>query len=257
MRKQKAAPTAWVTGAARGIGLAITEQLLTDGFQVIAIDIDPKPLKVLAKKNTSLFPRQCDVGNANAVRLLSQETLKSHGTPWALINNAGWGGPFHRIDEVSDDEWTRIFDINVRSVFSFSRELLPAMAKAQAGRIINIASIQGLFGAERSSTYAASKHAVIGYTRSIAVEWGRFGVTCNAICPGYIDTSQGARDAHTLNFKKQVSARTPAGRIASPVEVAELVSWIVGPPKRRTSTPAYLNGSILTLDGGITAGTGL
>jgi 3-oxoacyl-[acyl-carrier protein] reductase len=130
------------------------------------------------------------------------------------------------------------------------------MAQIGTGRIVNIASIQGNYGAERSSTYSASKHAVIGYTRSIAVEWAPHGITCNAICPGYIDTHQGARDDHSQNFLARVAARTPVGRTAGPDEVADLVAWMIGTPSKRPNS-SYLNGSIITLDGGITAGLGL
>ena len=253
MPKSPRQPLALVTGAARGIGYAITERLLDDGFRVAAIDRDPAPLRKI--KTRSLIPLQCDVGVPSQVRALCEGILKTEGTPWALINNAGWGGPFHTIDEVSDDEWTQVFDTNVRSVFTFCREILPAMKK-KGGRIVNIASIQGLFGAARSSTYSASKHAVIGYTRSIAVEWGAYGITCNAICPGYIDTAQGARDEHSRNFHNRVLARTPVQRTAGPAEVADWVALLVKKPEPRTKTD-YLNGSIITLDGGITAGTGI
>lgn len=248
------APLALVTGAARGIGLAITRQLLADGFRVAAIDIDPKPLTRI--KHPNLIPIACDVGNSSLVKTTCKAILKNHGTPWALINNAGWGGPFHRLDEVSDEEWSRIFDINVRSVFLFARELLPPMARAKGGRVLNIASIQGFTGAERSSTYSASKHAMIGYTRSIAAEWGPQGITCNAICPGYVDTAQGARDEHSRNFESKVIARTPSRRILKPDEIAAWAGFLVRKPNRGSSELAA-NGSIFTLDGGITAEIGL
>jgi 3-oxoacyl-[acyl-carrier protein] reductase len=250
---KKSKPIAIVTGAAQGIGLAISKKLAEDGFHVIALDIHERALKTLGR-TPFISPYLCDVGDPHQVVAVCEKILKDHGTPWALINNAGWGGPFHRLDEVSDDEWTRIFNINVRGAFTFSRELLPAMAKKKKGRIVNIASIQGLFGAERSSTYIASKHALIGYTKAIAVEWGPMGIACNAICPGYIDTHQGARSEHSKNFLERVKSRTPVGRTAKPQEVAELVAFLVSPKNENGN---YLNGSILTLDGGITAGLGL
>ncbi len=253
-RLKKVPPLALVTGAARGIGLAITRKLLMDGFRVAAIDLDPKPL--IRIKNQHLFPYACDVGVSEQVTHTCQSILREHGTPWALVNNAGWGGPFHLLTEVSDEEWTRIFDINVRSVFLLSRELLPAMAQAKGGRIVNIASIQGLTGAERSSTYSASKHAMIGYTRSIAAEWGPLGITCNAICPGYVDTAQGARDEHSRNFQAKVVARTPTRRILKPEEIASWATALVQRPAPGDPGLAT-NGSIITVDGGIMAETGI
>jgi 3-oxoacyl-[acyl-carrier protein] reductase len=250
---KKTRPVAIVTGAAQGIGLAISKKLAEDGLHVIALDINERALQTLGRI-PFISPYLCDVSEPHQVVDVCEKTLKQHGTPWAMINNAGWGGPFHRLDEVSDEEWTRIFDINVRGAFTFSRELLPAMAKKKKGRIVNIASIQGLFGAERSSTYIASKHALIGYTKAIAVEWGPMGIACNAVCPGYIDTHQGARSEHSKNFLERVKSRTPVGRTAKPREVAELVAFLVNP---KSENGNYLNGSILTLDGGITAGLGL
>jgi 3-oxoacyl-[acyl-carrier protein] reductase len=248
-------PHAIVTGAARGIGLAITKKLLRDVFTVSAIDIDPVPLKKMSLPGATSCT--CDAGNPEQVKSTLKTILKNHGTPWALINNAGFGGPFHRIDEVSDEEWTRIFDINVRSVFLFCRELLPRMAAQKGGRIVNIASIQGFLGAERSSTYSASKHAVIGYTRAIAAEWGPQGIACNAISPGYVDTAQGARDELARDFQNRVIQRTPSRRILAPGEIAELASFLCRKPGSKEPRTGAINGAVLTIDGGITAETGL
>jgi 3-oxoacyl-[acyl-carrier protein] reductase len=248
-------PHAIVTGAARGIGLAITKKLVSEGFHVSALDIDPSPLNKKRLDGITALP--CDVGMPEQVRSTLQALLKKNGTPWALVNNAGFGGPFHRIDQVSDDEWTRIFDINVRSVFLFCRELLPLMAAQKGGRIVNIASIQGFLGAEKSSTYSASKHAVIGYTRSIAAEWGPNGIACNAISPGYIDTAQGARDELARDFQRRVIQRTPSRRILETREVAELAWFLCRKPGAKAPRTGAINGAVLTIDGGITAETGL
>jgi len=248
-------PHAIVTGAARGIGLAITQKLIRDGFTVSALDIDTRPLK--KKPLRGMTASICDVGSPAQVETTLQSILEKHGTPWALINNAGFGGPFHRIDQVSDDEWTRIFDINVRSVFLFCRGLLPRMAASKGGRIVNIASIQGVLGAEKSSTYSATKHAVLGYTRSIAAEWGPHGIACNAISPGYVDTAQGARDELARDFQKRVIDRTPSRRILAPEEIAELTSFLCRKPAPKEPRTGAINGSVLTIDGGITAESGL
>ena len=131
------------------------------------------------------------------------------------------------MDEVSDDEWYSIMNTNLKSVFNLSRFLLPEMKKIQFGRIVNIASIQGYLGASLSSTYVASKHGIIGYTRAIAAEWGAYGVTCNAICPGYVNTPMGAQDSKQENHRLKIIDKIPLHRIAEPDEIAHCVNYLI------------------------------
>jgi len=247
---------ALVTGAAQGIGRAIAlsfAKAKVDGL--ILVDKQEVKLRELASsiETTYQLAVNClvvDVANSEEVQsaLNSLGDLKSQIS--ILVNNAGYGGPFHRIDEVTDDEWHEVFDVNVKGVFNFSRALLPSMKKNGFGRIINIASIQGYLGASRSSTYVAAKHAVIGYSRAIAAEWGRFGICCNAVCPGYIDTAMGAQDAHSCDHEKNVCQRTPAARLGLPEEVASLVMYLA------QKEASYINGSICSIDGGFSSHIG-
>ena len=161
----------------------------------------------------------------------------------------GWGGPFHRIDEVSDGEWERIFGTNVKGVFNCCRAVLPHMKERQFGRIVNIASIQAHIGASRSSTYVARKHAVIGYTVAIAAEWGRWGITCNAVSPGYVATEMGL-DPSNPNHGSFIHERIPAGRIASPDEIAEVIWFLT------SANAGYVNGSTIVADGGLLSDVG-
>lgn len=239
--------SAIVTGAANGIGAAIAKRLAADRFAVALLDRDVEQAKkqqatIEAAGGTALA-LECDVGDAPSVASALNEALRRLGTPTALVNNAGIGGPFHRIDEVSDEEWDSIIATNLKSVFLFSRKLLPLMKAQGHGRILNIASIQGLVGAARSSTYVASKHGMIGYTKAIAVEWGAYGITCNAICPGYVETSMGARSSEL----ERVLERTPVHRVATPEEIAAMVAHLAGPES------GYVNGAAIVMDGGITA----
>jgi 3-oxoacyl-[acyl-carrier protein] reductase len=224
-------PVAIVTGAARGIGAAIVDAL-KPAMAVAALDIDT-----------------CDVSKSADVERAIAKTEKELGTPTVLVNNAGYGGPFHRADEVSEEEWDSIFATNVKGAFLFSRALLPGMKARGFGRIVNVASIQGLAGAARSSTYVASKHALIGYTRAIAAEWGEHGITCNAVCPGYIDTKMGA--GGDGSYLARVLERSPVKRQGTPGEIAALVAHLVGPHG------GYINGATLVADGGILASVGI
>ena len=248
-------PVAVVTGAGQGIGAAIAEALAESGWIIAALDIETTKTKALVRRlkrrNLAAFSFECDVSKPDAVNSVLNEIETSIGGVGVLINNAGVGGPFHRVDQVSDAEWESIFATNVKSILNLCRFLLPKMKKRSFGRVVNIASIQGLLGASRSSTYVASKHAVVGYTRAIAAEWGPHGITCNAVCPGYVRTKMGVQSKSVSNHQRRVMLRTPTRKIASPREIAFLVKNLVNPEA------GYMNGSVVVADGGITADIGV
>jgi 3-oxoacyl-[acyl-carrier protein] reductase len=193
---------------------------------------------------------QCDVGRADQVDAVL-EHLESDGLPLVLIHAAGFGGPFERLSEVSEPLFERVFSTNVKSIYLLARRLLPAMERRGFGRLVNIASIQGLCGAQLSSTYVASKHALIGYTKAIASEYGSAGITCNAVCPGYVETPMGAQDEQRSGHREQILKRTPNQRIANPAEIADLCAYLVSESAR------HINGASLVIDGGISADLGI
>jgi 3-oxoacyl-[acyl-carrier protein] reductase len=238
-----------VTGASRGIGAAIAEVLAENGLRVALVARDEEALSRLEKKLTSAGAQArsflCDVADEAAVNATLARIEASLGTPGVIVNNAGVGGPFHRADEVDKAEWEAIFRVNVDGVRHFCRWALPRLKASGYGRIVNISSIQGLFGGVRSSTYAATKHAIIGYSKTIAAEWGAYGITCNAVCPGYIDTEMLANA--DPKSRKELLRRIPAGRFGTPEEVARLVAFLVGP------FGGYINGSALVMDGGLSS----
>jgi 3-oxoacyl-[acyl-carrier protein] reductase len=125
------------------------------------------------------------------------------------------------------------------------------MQKQGWGRIINIASIQGLIGAKLSSTYIASKHGVIGYTKAIAAEYGQYAITCNAICPGYVNTAMGVQQDKIPDHYHNVISRTPLKQIAQPYDVAKLVEFLI------SDAAKFINGSSITIDGGLMADIGI
>lgn len=244
-----------VTGAAGAIGSSIVEAILAQLDGLILVDINEISLQSFYQKikNTKkkLAAIVCDVGSSESVNAMFLQAKSEVGIPNILINNAGIGGPFHRVDEVSDDEWYSIINTNLKSVFNLSRSLLPEMKKNQFGRIVNIASIQGYLGASLSSTYVASKHGVIGYTRAIAAEWGTYGITCNAICPGYVNTPMGAQDAKQENHRLKIIDKIPLNRIAEPDEIAHCVNYLI------SKEAGYISGSVITIDGGLSCHIGL
>jgi len=246
---------ALVTGAGHGIGAAISRKFAENGLIVAMLDIDEAATKKLEKiilsSGGQALTVPCDVSNKGSVESALSLVESKLGSISILVNNAGVGGPFHRIDEVNDEEWDWIINTNLRSLFFFCRALLPKMKASGFGRIVNLASVQGLVGAARSSTYVASKHAMVGYTKAIAAEWGEFGITCNALCPGYVDTRLGVQDSQVSNHFAKVLAKSPVKRIASPSEVATWAHHLIGPDS------GYLNGSIIVLDGGMSSHLGI
>lgn len=240
---------ALVTGASRGIGAAIAEVLAENGFRVALLGRDAEALSRLERKlaasGAQARPFVCDVADEAAVHATLARIESSLGVPGVLVNNAGVGGPFHRADEVSREEWDALFGVNVDGVRHLCHWILPRMKAGGYGRIVNISSIQGLFGGALSSTYVATKHALIGYSKAIAAEWGAYGITCNAVCPGYTDTEMLAKA--DPGMRKELLRRIPAGRFATPEEVARLVAFLVGP------SAGYINGGALVIDGGLSS----
>ncbi|MEW9672238.1 SDR family NAD(P)-dependent oxidoreductase [Ammoniphilus sp. 3BR4] len=244
-----------ITGAGRGIGAETAKLFAKQNIAVAVLDRDEQSaLKVaqqIEREGGLALAISCDVGKRDDVEEAITVVERKWGTPLILVNNAGVGGPFHRVDQVSDEEWDWIINTNLKSVFLFTRNLLPKMKEAGYGRIINIASIQGLLGSAHSSTYVASKHGMIGYTKTIAAEWGRFGITCNAICPGYVDTQMGIRPEDISDYYQRVMEKSPVKRVAHPIEIAALVAHLAG------EHGGYINGASYTIDGGISAHVGI
>ena len=243
---------ALITGGSRGIGAAISGRLAADGFEVILTGRHSSTLKVECDRIISLGGAasfiKADLAKTDEVLNLCRKIKTHYKRVDLLINNAGFGGPFHKVNEISEKEWDMIFQVNLKSSFLLCKDILPLMKKSGFGRVINISSVQGLFGAESSSTYASSKHALLGFTRSVAAEWGQFGITCNVICPGFIDTEMlvGHRARKSTKLKALLK-RIPIGRFGTPEEIAAIVSLLCSP------TGGYFNGSVITVDGGLSA----
>lgn len=243
--------TALITGASQGIGASIASELAKNNIHTILLARNSSNLKEVADSihaaGGSCSYYSCDVtrpGEISATINAIKHDLSV--VPQILINNAGIGGPFHKAHEVSENEWDLIFNTNVKAAFLFCKNLLPSMKENKFGRIINISSIFGNIGGAHSSTYAASKHALVGYTKSLAVEWGQYNITCNLVSPGYVDTSMGA--ASNNHSHEDIINKIPSKRQASPDEIARLVLFLIKPEN------SYINGSDIIIDGGLLAG---
>lgn len=248
--------SAIITGGSGGIGAAITKKLAAQNIPVgivVKKSVD-KAEQIAARINASggtALVVKCDVSNKIAVESAVAEIERKLGFPSILINNAGIGGKYQTLDQVSEEEWDLVMNTNVKSMYLFSRILLPKMRVNGYGRIINMSSIYGKFGGSGSAAYSTSKHAIIGLTKSIAAEWGEHGITCNAICPGFVETPMGIQESEVQDHLNRVLQKCPSKRIAQPAEIADLVDYLLSP------SAAYFNGTEFTLDGGLTAHTGI
>jgi len=244
MEQTLAGKTALVTAAANGIGRASAEAMAARGAQVIATDIDGAAVEALAQATPNITGHQLDVMDGAAVEAL----VASVSPVQVLLNCAGWvhDGTILDCDEAV---WDRAFDLNAKAIFRITKAVLPGMLESGSGSIINIASIvSSEKGAPRRFAYGSSKAAIIGMTKSIAADFVKSGIRCNAICPGTVQSpSLNDRLAATGDFDTALAAfkdRQPMGRLGQPEEIAEIVCYLAG------DMSAFTTGQAFAIDGG-------
>ncbi|MFZ5470271.1 MAG: SDR family NAD(P)-dependent oxidoreductase [Myxococcota bacterium] len=245
-----------VTGASRGIGKEIVLRLVREGYQVWALARSLEVLQKLASQVEvgRIRPLRMDAERADDVLSAAAQVAQS-GTPSVLVNNAGIAvsAPLPKTEH---DAWQRTMAVNVTAPFLLCRELMPKMAASGGGRVINVASTAALKGYKYTSAYCASKHALLGLTRALAVEYAQKNVTVNALCPGWVDTDMLAASAQTIaqttgrtveEARQTLAKMNPMGRLVTPAEVAELCAFLVSP------AAAAVTGAAYTMDGGESA----
>lgn len=236
--------TALVTAAANGIGRASAEALAKRGATVIATDIDGAAVEAVATGTQNIEGEALDVLDTRAVEAL----VASLPPIQILVNCAGWVHDGTILD-CSDTDWDRAFNLNAKSMFQVTKAVLPGMLEYGSGSIVNIASIvSSEKGVPRRFVYGASKAAIIGMTKSIAADYVKDGIRCNAICPGTVESpSLKDRLTATGDFDKAhaaFTARQPMGRFGTPDEIAEMVCYLAG------DMSAFTTGQAIAVDGG-------
>ncbi len=236
-----------VTGASRGLGLAITQSLVAEGFRVIAVarrESDPLREAIAAASPGALVFAPFDLGEIDALPGFVAALKKHHGAPYGLVNNAGLGTE-GLLANMHNSQIEELLRINVTAPIILTKYVVRQMMAGGGGRVVNISSIIASTGYNGLSAYGASKAALIGFTKSLAREVGRLGITVNAVAPGFIATEMtaGLQD----DDRARIAARAALRRLAEPADVANAVSYLLADNARN------ITGTVLTVDAGATA----
>jgi NAD(P)-dependent dehydrogenase (short-subunit alcohol dehydrogenase family) len=241
-----------ITAGASGIGLATAEEFLAGGAQVQICDVDTDALERFRSDHGVAGAWHADVSDEIAVELFVSSAVDAMGGVDVLVNNAGIAGPGGRTDTLELDAWSRTLDVNVTGTFLASRKVIPYLVAQRSGAIVNMSSTAGLMGFPNRAPYAASKWAIIGLTKTMAMELGEFGVRVNAICPGSVDNERMDR---VVELEADASGR-PAAEIrrgftnavslqtfVDPADIAAMIRFVCSP------AGAKISGQALTVDG--------
>jgi len=235
-----------VTGAGRGIGRAVAIAHARLGADVVCVSRTEENSAKAAAEVESLgcraWPVAVDVADTAAVEAAAKDILDSAGRVDILVNNAGITRD-NLLIRMSEEEWDTVLDTNLKGAFNFTKAFTRSFIKQRSGRIINIASVIGLIGNAGQSNYAASKAALIGFTKSVAKELAPRGITVNAIAPGFIETDMTA--VLDEKMRGEILQRVPMGRLGAPDEIAHAAVFLAMEPT------GYVTGQVLTVDGGM------
>jgi 3-oxoacyl-[acyl-carrier protein] reductase len=240
-----------VTGAGRGIGAAIANRLAADGMSVGVVDLDEQGSRRTAKEiienGGRAIPIGADVADETAVANAVQQTAAELGPVTVLVNSAGIIRD-NLIFRMSTADWDSVMDVHLRGAFLMTRAAQTHMTQAKWGRIVNISSTSAL-GNRGQANYAAAKAGLIGFTKTLALELGKFGVTANAIAPGFVETEMTAATAarQGLDFeewKSSIARDIPLGRIGQPEDVASVASFLC------SEDAGYVSGQVIFVNGG-------
>lgn len=241
--------TAIVTGSSRGIGRTIAKKLALSGYDVVInylnSEAEAKKLQMeIETKGGRAIAVKADVSSSDEAQYLIEKTVSTYGFIDVLVNNAGINHNQLAL-KISDEQWRKIISTNLDAAFYCSRAALRFMTRQKSGRIINISSVVGLTGNAGQAHYSAAKAGLIGLTKSLAKEYGKRGITVNAVAPGFIETDM--TDDLSAEQKKKIVDGLAVNRIGKPEDVAELVNFLA------SDEALYITGQVIQIDGGLSS----
>ncbi len=243
---------ALVTGASSGIGRASAQAFAADGAKVVVADIavegGEETVRMIEEAGGEAIFVETDVTDGAAVKAMVEQAVQTWGRLDCAHNNAGIAEPRVLTADLTEELWDRIIDINLRGIWLCMKHEIPQMLEQGGGTIVNTASVVGLIAVSRQPAYVASKHAIVGLTKTAALDYGRKGIRVNAVCPGPIRTQ--ALEwymSQSPQIEQQLTAQNPSGRLGTPEEIAEAVVWL------SSDGASYLTGHTLVADGGVVA----
>jgi len=237
-----------VTGAAQGIGRGIALALAESGAKVAVVDVVDKindVLKAIRDLGSDGLALKCNVADHEEVKKAAEKVFNAYGRVDVLINNAGIY-PFKPFVAMTEEDWDKVMNVNVKGVFNFTKAVLPKMIELQYGKIVNLSSVAGEeLGYASLVHYSASKSAVVGFTRSLALEVASYGINVNSVCPGAVETP-GATGQISKELYEQKKNSIPLGRWGKPEDIANTVVFLV------SEYSSYITGQCIIIDGGLT-----
>jgi NAD(P)-dependent dehydrogenase (short-subunit alcohol dehydrogenase family) len=248
-----AGKVAFVTGAASGIGRATAVAFASAGATVVVADVSDQGNRetagLIEDQGGRVLVVRCDVTSGQEVKAALDQTFDAFGRLDIAFNNAGVEQPVGPAAEVSEEEWDRILDINLRGVFLCMKHEIPLMLRQGGGAIINTSSGAGVTAVKGQAAYTAAKHGVIGLTKAAALDYAQANLRINAVCPGIIDTAMMQRfTGDSAEGRQRVIGQEPVGRMGTPEEIAGAVLWMC------SDAAAFVVGHALVIDGGQMAG---
>jgi NAD(P)-dependent dehydrogenase (short-subunit alcohol dehydrogenase family) len=238
-----------VTGAAQGVGFATSQLLTTLGYRVVMTDVQPLdgPVACLLAGGGMVEGIVGDVSSEAFVESLATQVARAHGAADVLVNNAGIS-MIQPAEDTTAEQWQRVMNVNLLGPFLLCKHFGRQMLGRRSGSIVNVASVAGLGGVIHRAAYNASKHGLIGLTRTLAGEWGGRGVRVNAVCPGWIKTEMDVKDMGSGAYTDDdIIDRVPMARFARPADVAAAIAFLAD-----NEGSAFVNGVSLPVDGGWT-----
>ncbi len=246
-----AGKVAFVTGAANGIGRAAALAFAREGAGVVAADLsehgNQETARMIEEAGGRALAIKCDVSRDNDVKAALEKTIETFGRLDFAFNNAGVEQPITPTAELTEEQWDRIVDINLRSVFLCMKHEIPLLLKQGGGAIVNTSSGAGVKGIEGQAAYCAAKFGIVGLTKAAALDYAKSNIRVNVVCPGIIDTPMMDRfSGGTPEGRERVTGQEPVGRMGKAEEIAAAVVWLC------SDAAAFVVGHAMVIDGGQT-----